>query len=157
MKRIEILRSPSGETGVFGSIRLDWLGRQWPCLELPWADNEPQHSCIPPAPGDEATYRAILAPSGKWSPREDGRLYHVLDVPGRNLIKVHAATWAGDVRRGWHAELLGCLAPGRRTGELAHLGKVQACVLESRAALTEIMELLEGDELEITVRWDAGA
>lgn len=154
MKLVELQRSPSSPTGTFGRWYLPWLDRAWPSLELPWADNEPQHSCIV-----AGTFRGVLAPSSKWSPRADGRLYHIVDVPGRNLIKVHAATWAGDEREGWFAELLGCIAPGEQTSSLTPPGykREQACILRSRAALREIMDLLEGDDIELKVSWDRGA
>lgn len=149
---VTVTRRPTGEQGTFGQWAFD--NRFWPTIELPWDDNSPHYSCIP-----DGTYDCELDATSKWSPRPDGRLFHVLAVPNRSLIKIHAATWGGDVRNGWHSDLLGCIAPGRRTGLLAppDTGKLQACVLESRAALTEIMDVLGDDPFRLTIAWEATA
>lgn len=154
MKHVHIKRRQSDDTGTFGRLILPKHDRAWQCLELPWRNNEPRRSCIPPG-----VYRGALSPSQKWSPRPDGRLYHITGVPGRSLIKLHAATWAGDEDLGWFAELLGCIAPGEHAGTLTppRYQREQPCILHSRAALTEIMALLESDDIELTVSWDEGA
>lgn len=150
MIEARITRSPTTEQGTFGQWSFN--GHFWPTIELPWDDNSPHFSCI-----QVGEYDCQLEPTGKWSPRPDGRLYHVLNVPDRSLIKIHAATWAGDVRKGWHSDLLGCIAPGRRTGELKppDADREQACILQSRAALTEIMRELEGEPFRLIIAWDA--
>jgi hypothetical protein len=80
-----------------------------------------------------------------------------MDVPGRSLIKIHAASWAGDVRKGWHSDLLGCIAPGKRTGSLTppDVGQAQAAVLSSRVALSEIMNFLGDDAFELEISWES--
>lgn len=152
----ELIRQPSTDEGTFGVLRIPQLGLAWASLELPERANAPQYSRIP-----EGIYACELRPTSKWSPRngrelpeDDHQLYQVLDVPGRDLIKIHAATWAGDVRLGWHSDLLGCIAPGRRVGTLApaDTGRLQACVLESRGALTEFMRALRGESFELIVK-----
>lgn len=154
MKRLEIERSPTGDQGTFGRFALPWASWARCSLELPWRDNHRGHSCIP-----EWSGIARLRPSTKWSPRGDGRLYGLVDVPGRDSILIHAATWAGDTELGWKADLLGCIAPGGRTGTLKPEGypNPQACIFDSRKALTEFMALTEGEDLEVVVRWAPGA
>lgn len=148
-----LTRGLSTEQGTFG--QWSFHDRLWPTIELPWDDNSPHFSCIPPSPPEG--FLCQLEPTSKWSPRPDGRLFHVLDVPSRTLIKIHAATWAGDVRKGWHSDLLGCIAPGRRTGELKppDTDLMQACVLQSRAALTEIMAYIGDDPFLLIIKWDS--
>lgn len=157
MKRALLSRDPTSDQGTFGRWSFEALpSLAWDTVELPARDNAPQYSCIEPMPGEaDRTYLCRLDATSKWSPRSDGRLYHVLDVPGRTLIKIHAATWAGDVRKNWHAELLGCIAPGRRRGELkpAEIPMLQRCVLESRGALREIMDWLSGEAFELVIAW----
>lgn len=154
MKRLELFRTRTGDTGTLGNLVLAERGKVWHSLELPWRDNHRGHSCIPGWRGV-----ARLRPSTKWSPRTDGRLYGLVDVPGRDNVLIHAATWAGDADLGWKAELLGCIAPGMRFGQLTppDFTRPQDCVIESRKALTELMDLLAGDEeIELSVKWDAG-
>lgn len=71
----------------------------------------------------DGSYRIVVTPSprvladraagkgdlGFWSPREDGGLPLLLDVPGRDGIRMHAANRAD--------QLLGCLAPGASRAE----------------------------------------
>lgn len=153
MIRATLLRSPSTDEGTFGTLQVHATRvDSFRTIELPWRDNSPQLSCIP-----AGAYRCRLGPTSKWSPRADGRLFEVTGVPGRSAIKIHAASWAGDVRKGLHADLLGCIAPGKTTGKLTppDTGKPQAAVLSSRVALTELMTLLGDDDFELTVEWES--
>jgi hypothetical protein len=154
--RATLSSQPSTDEGTFGTVRLAELGGAWCSIELPWRDNVHQYSCIPRG----ATFHFELRPTSKWSPRngvdleaDDHLLYQGLDIPGRSFIEIHAATWAGDVRKGWHSDLLGCIALGRKVGSLAppELGRPQACILESRIALTEFMRATGGAPLELTI------
>ncbi|MGH8742357.1 MAG: DUF5675 family protein, partial [Burkholderiales bacterium] len=113
MRQVEITRGPSTDAGTFGRLSIPSLARSWLSLECPWRNNLQRRSCIPPG-----AYRATLAPSSKWSPRGDGRLYGLLEVPDRSLIKIHAANWAGDEELGWYTDLLGCIAPGLQAGSM---------------------------------------
>lgn len=154
MNRYQLKRSPFGDQGTPGVWALP-VG-VFPVIELPWDDNSPHYSCIPPGPGAGViVYVCKLDATSKWSPRADGRLYHVMDVEGRSLIKIHAATWAGDVRKHYHSDLLGCIAPGMSRGLLAppDTGQLQEAVLRSRAALTTIMNFLGDDDFELEVSW----
>lgn len=149
-----IMRRPTSDQGTLGALAIPELARAWTSLELPWRGNVRHLSCIAPAPGERARYRCELQPSSKWTPRDDGRLYWILDVPGRSAIEIHAATWAGDVTKGWHSDLLGCVAPGEREGELAPAaGRLQRCILQSRLALTEFMDALEGEPFDLEIAW----
>lgn len=70
-------------------------------IELPWLENRRNRSCIP-----EGRYRLRY----KYS-RRFGKRLHVLDVPGRSGILIHAANDAA-------TELRGCIAPVTKlTGE----------------------------------------
>ncbi len=63
-------------------------------IELPWLQNQPQHSCIP-----EGSYSIVKRFSEKFKQH-----LHILDVPGRELILMHPANDA-------MLELKGCIAP----------------------------------------------
>ena len=93
-------------------------------LELPWRQNQPNVSCIPPG-----VYVA------RWLPRSGSgkyrRVWHVQDVPGRSGILIHGGnlpehTW-------------GCILPGMREG-----AAVVPSVSQSQSALNLMREEMEG-------------
>lgn len=152
---VQVRRKRTGDQGTFSDFLLPEFGWESRLLELPWRDNKPRISCVP-----SGVFYAELAPHGHlWSPREDGKLYRFLDIPGRQLVEIHAATWAGDVSKGWHSDLEGCMAPGLKEGVLAppDTGKEQECILNSRAALREFMNLTDTARLRVTIMWYEGA
>ena len=154
MRLVTLKRRPSTEQGTLGEWTIYELALAWTSLELPWHDNEPRFSCIP-----AGRYYCELQPATKWSPRDDGRIYHILNVPGRTAIEIHAATWAGDVRRGWHSDLLGCVALGTRSGFLIPPDgeRSQLAVLQSRIALKQFMDALRGQPFDLKVSWAEAA
>lgn len=159
MIRARLIRQPSTDEGTFGLFTIPQRALSWISLELPWRSNSPRKSCIHPAPGEPPVlYLCRLGPSGKWSPRNDAHLFELINVEGRTEIKIHAGTWAGDVDLGWHTDLRGCIAPGRRVGALTHpdVGREQACILQSRLALTELMAELGVDDFELEIEWASG-
>lgn len=145
--RIERPREDNDDQGIFGSASLD-DHLAWHSLELPDRGNSPHYSCINPG-----LYVAKLDATSKWSPRQDGLLYRLQNVPGRDLIKIHAATWAGDVSKGWHSDLLGCIALGKDIGTLQppEVEMPQRCLLRSRIALKEFMDATGGEEIEVLI------
>lgn len=64
------------------------------CLELPWQDNTPYISCIPPG-----QYKIAFT----WSPKLQRYAIEILKVPGRTGIRIHPANVINELR--------GCLAP----------------------------------------------
>lgn len=117
--------------GVFGRLQIG--DREWYTLEPPWLGNRPRVSCIP-----AGVYPLIL---GRYN-RGGYDTYEVCDVPGRSLIKLHAANV--------YTELAGCVAPGKSLGMLRGLWAVQ----RSRQAHEEIMEALGGMAATIIdIRW----
>jgi hypothetical protein len=66
-------------------------------LELPWKDNLPNVSCIPPG-----IYRTVIA----WSNRYRRLMPRLLDVPGRSGILIHNGKTAADTH--------GCVLVGMR-------------------------------------------
>lgn len=131
MIRLSLNREGSTEQGTTGILYHD--GRLiCRTIELPWNANERGESCIPPG-----VYRVdYMARSASGKYRD---VYHVQDVPGRSAILIHPANFAGDVRKGWRSDLLGCIAPCERIGELKnHRGVMQLAGIGSRLALHKI-------------------
>lgn len=89
-------------------------------LELPWKDNKPQISCIPPG-----QYKLIHRSSPKY-----GNHLHVLDVPGRSYILIHPANYVSQLR--------GCIAPG--TARVHLNGDNILDVSNSRVAMEQVMK-----------------
>lgn len=142
MKYATLQRGPSTDEGTFGTITCG-DGPKLQSLELPWRDNKPQLSGIPPG-----FYRCELVDSPKF-----GRVYGVQDVKGRSHILIHAANWAGDTTKGWYSELLGCIAPAMSVGSLkAPNGKVQRAALSSKVALSKLMDWAGGEPFELEIR-----
>ena len=142
MRRATLIRGPSTDEGTFGTVALD-DGPRLMSLELPWRDNATGASCIPPG-----LYRCELV----YSPRFGGA-YEVRDVPGRANILIHAANFAGDKAKGWHSELLGCIAPASAVGVLQNPnGQAQRAGLQSKPALATLMAWAGGLTFELDVR-----
>lgn len=117
-----------------------WVGEEsWLTVERSKLDAT--HPCIPVGtyPLKLGMYYSGDGPGGKI----DYPAYEVLRVPGRSLIKIHAANKA--------SELLGCIAPGMSLeifgGEIG--------VTSSRAALQEFMKATDADdgELQVSEEW----
>ena len=92
---------PQCTTGAF--IAIDAKGNHLhSCvtLELPWRDNAPQVSCIP-----EGSYDVAARHTDKF-----GLHYHVQNVPGREWILFHPATFTSQLR--------GCIIPGEYLKDL---------------------------------------
>lgn len=154
--RVHLIRQPTTDQGTFGLLTVPARAVSWISLELPWRDNSPRKSCIPPGPAEGTmTYIARLREVSKWSPRLDGRLFGLLNVPGRSDIEIHAANFGGDVDLGWHTDLLGCIAPGLKSGSLIHpdVGQPQAALLSSRTALEQMMSELGDEDFALEVSW----
>lgn len=148
--KAKILRRPSTDEGTLGLFTLIELARWWPCLELPWRGNKRGVSCI-----TAGTYSAKPVDS----PHFHRKIYQ-LDTSAieRQVVELHNANFAGDVLKGWDAQLHGCICPGLKSGRLENsAGKWQLAVLSSHDALDEIMAATKGEPLEIEIAWEPGA
>lgn len=143
MKRLVITREPSTPEGTFSTGILD-NDLSWRFVELPWHDNEPTRSCIPPG-----EYIARLTHSAHF-----GRTVYLLeDVPERSAIEIHPANFGGDRDLGFHSELRGCAAPGNDVAVLVTpAGKLQRAVTHSGLALDQLIEAA-GEIMTVEFRW----
>lgn len=134
---VAIRRGPSTDAGTFGRLLLG--GNQF-CftLELPWRDNRPQLSCIPPT-----VYGVAMVRSPHF-----GRIYHVEDVLGRANVLMHSGDYAGDVTKGFKTHVLGCILLGFRRGVMDG----QPALWNSRPAVSAFMRAMGEHpfKLEIT-------
>jgi hypothetical protein len=131
---LELLRDEFNETETLGKLSINGT-YECETLELPWKDNERRVSCIP-----EGRYRICE----RYSDRFDNHL-HINDVPARNLILIHPGNM--------HTDILGCILPGEKRGEL----KGKRAVLLSKRAMGKLMKkalpvLIEGGEVWINIK-----
>lgn len=91
-------------------------------LELPYLNNKPQVSAIP-----ELIYDVVARESPKF-----GWHYHVLNVPERELILFHPATFV--------SQLLGCIIPGSKFADL-NTDKIPD-IVNTRATLNKMLAVM---------------
>mgnify|MGYP001588603422 FL=1 len=153
MRTALLKRTDTGDQGTFGKLTLD-SGFSCVSLELPWRNNAKGRSCVPPG-----TY--IF----KWrtdSPAH-GECYEMepdAEAPGRTNVQIHAANLAGDEDKGYVAQLLGCIAPGRavvvfKAGTRPAGAKDQRGVTASKLALGELEADLKTEPFQLTILWGA--
>jgi len=142
MRRAVLTRGESTDEGTFGRLVLEG-GPALRTTELPWHANATGRSCVPPG-----RYRCELVNSPRF-----GKVYEVRDVPGRTNILMHAANFGGDRDKGWHSQLLGCIAPALDVGVLTNpLGRVQRAGLQSGPALASLMAWAGGLPFELEIQ-----
>ncbi len=139
MNTLTITRGPSTDEGTFGRAVLD-SGEEFDSLELPWHDNAPMVSCIPPG-----TYRA----EKHHSPHFNRDLYELQDVEGRSEILIHQGNWAGDKSKGFRSDVTGCILLGQETGMLAE----QKALLRSKFALNDFHKATNGEPIQVVIQW----
>ena len=108
---------------------LTYEGNQWWTVEKPWNNNQPFESSIP-----EGRYKM-----GRHdSPKFGKNTWHILEVPDRSYILIHAGNTSNDV--------VGCIALGKSL-------RINADgVSSSRTALNELLAATEGlTEAEILI------
>lgn len=141
VRQATLVRSDSGDQGTFGV--LSFGGHRVQTLELPWRNNQPQISCIPPD-----AYECALVQSPKF-----GRVYWVRDVPGRASVLIHPANLGGDTACGYDTQLQGCIAPFERSGLMRNSkGQWQRAGLLSRPALRALMDWAQGFSFVLEVK-----
>jgi hypothetical protein len=135
MRTATLTRIDSSPLGTFGWFRDRDL--QFRSLELPWHDNAPRISCIPPG-----TYlcRWHQSPSKGWVYRLDG-------TAPRSEILIHVGNWAGDVDHGFRTDSNGCILLGLTRGVI----EGQMGIGRSRAALQQLADHFAQQDFELTI------
>jgi hypothetical protein len=163
MQTLILRRTTYSDAGTVGYL---YRGRIPVCytLELPWRDNAPGISCIPPGSyrgeyeregtevDTEAPYQVRhleRSASGKYLD-----VYHVIDVPGRSGILIHRGNFAGDRTLGMRSDVLGCILPGRRIGRLPVVGGLQLAVIDSFGGLHDLHLVAERQPFHLEVIGD---
>jgi Family of unknown function (DUF5675) len=126
---VTLSRAPSTPQGAFGIWSIAGVPACVTC-ELPWENNQPDVSCIPPG-----TYHCIRHVSPKFPL---GNTWEITNVPGRTGILVHSANDTADLE--------GCVAVGSGFGVVNGL----PAVINSVATLAMLNDKLP-DEFDITI------
>lgn len=128
-----LLRDAVSPLAVLGTLALK--GETFHVLERPWLGNAANQSCIP-----AGSYKAVFldrSASGKYR-----NVYHLRDVPGRSGILIHTGNVVAHSR--------GCLIIGKRRGTLSG----NPAVLNSRTALGELNDLMQGEDFTLNIIGD---
>lgn len=128
---VELQRKQHSRDQVTGRLTLANPKYAFHTLELPWKNNEPRVSCIP-----AGRYEVVKRHSPKY-----GDHFHVLNVPNRSYILIHAGNYNRDT--------LGCILVG--TGLEDINGDGDKDVTDSRTAMHELNRLLP-DSFTLIVR-----
>ena len=136
MKQVNIYRMRRSDQGTEGLLVSD----DFTCrtLELPWRNNQPNISCIPPG-----KYVVEIRYSNKY-----GRIYWVRNVKNRTYILIHSGNYGGDKSKGFKTHVMGCILLGKRSGFLGG----QVAVLNSRVAIRQFMEFMEYDKFNLKIQ-----
>ncbi|WP_028316675.1 DUF5675 family protein [Desulfatibacillum aliphaticivorans] len=135
---VKITRFRTGDQGTLGV--LETAGFACKTLELPWRDNRPNISCIPPG-----EYQCEL----HWSNRFQKHFYWIKDVPGRSWVLFHSGNVAGDESLGYKSHSEGCILLGDRHGQLDG----QDAVLVSRPTVRRFVNHMEKKPFSLEIVW----
>lgn len=125
-----LIRDEVSSMCVRGALYID--GYVFQILERPWLNNRRNISCIP-----TGKYTANFLPrsvSGKYK-----NVFHLTNVSGRSGILIHNGNVVDHTK--------GCLIIGLKRGRLA--GK--SAVLNSRTALSKLVEITQKQTFELTI------
>ena len=136
MNEAVLQREETSDHGTFGVLAIG----DFRCvtIELPWRDNRPGESCIPPG-----VYTVV-----PWHSARFPLTYHVRNVSGRSAILTHTGNLAGDKSKGYIRHSLGCILPGLKRGIL----RGQRGVLMSLPAMSRIRAILGRSPFTLTIK-----
>lgn len=134
---VTIERLDSTDEGTFGRFTF----HDFVCFsgELLWSDNEPSISSIPPG-----RYVCIWSYSAKFK----RQMFEITNVPGRAGIRIHAANFMGDDRKGFKKQLNGCVALGEKLGRMDG----QKALLISKPAIRQFESLMNGKSFTLEIK-----
>lgn len=132
-----LTRNTYTDWGTFGVLKVK--GVQFAIVELPWRDNKEKVSCIP-----TGEYLCKFEYSDKFKKK----LYELKDVPGRSEVKIHSGNYAGDKKMGYRSDSKGCPIIGKRVRHIEDQWGVE----DSRVALKEFHDLMQGENIMLTVK-----
>ena len=140
MRHLRLYRFESDDCGTYGVLVDENFEKVCVTGELPWRNNRPNRSCIPP--GEYVADYMERSGSGRYK-----KVYWVRGVPGRSAILIHSGNVMGDVEKGYITHSNGCPLVGVKFGKLGG----QNAVLASRIALGTLREEIGEQSFKLTV------
>ncbi len=146
-----LIRTSKGDEGVTGFLQGGGLNLS--TIECPDLGNQHNISCI-----SVGRYPLVY----RFSPKQNCKRWHIegairADGKPAEDTMFHGANFAGNVAKGFKAELEGCIAPGLTIGKALPVGfkKKQLCVLDSRVALAKLEAVLAKEKGPhfLTIGW----
>lgn len=156
MRICELTRTLTDDQGTIGQLVVrsedNLLLFSCPFLELPWRNDETDLSCLP----DGDYYLSM-----RWSPHHACDLYHIDGDHHRVACEIHAANLAGDIKKGYVAQLKGCGSPGRAVmifpRGVAPAGPLdQRGVVNSTTTLAAFHAAMQGQAGRLKIAWAPG-
>lgn len=121
----------------FGESKTETMGMlhcgesRFPSLELPWLNNAPNISCIPPG---------VYKWKKRFSPGKKYQVIELIDVPSRSFIQMHLGNYTRQIE--------GCILPGMGLKDIDKDGIFD--VTNSGEAFDKIMSMTaDSGEIEI--------
>lgn len=140
MNKALLIRHTASDQGTIGILTTGVF--KCLTLELPWNDNINNYSCIP-----EGTYTCRYSKSRALKKST----YELLKVKSRGGIRVHSGNWAGDKRKGYRSDVLGCILLGRKIYLNAGSAK-QVMIGTSSPTVQQFEALMCHEPFELTIK-----
>jgi hypothetical protein len=134
---VYIKRAAGDDQGTIGLLTMPAYSFKCFINELPDRNNECNFSRIP-----AGTYFVRLIHTQHY-----GDVYLLDNVPGRTSILMHCGAYAGDTRKGWKSDILGCLEYGYRFVII----NGQRAIINSRSSRDAFQKLLNGQNFKLTI------
>lgn len=133
---LTLRREPSTDDGTYGILYFP-DGTTLMTIELPWYENKPRISCIPPG-----TYTCVWQKSPKF-----GMTYEVTKVPGRSRVLFHAGNAAGNAEKGMKADSQGCILLGMGRAKKGS----QKVITDSKSAVRTFEDKMGGQTFILSI------
>jgi hypothetical protein len=139
----KITRQESTDEGTFGIFSAPELGFNCLTIELPDRDNQPFKSRVLPG---------LYMATWSYSQSKDKWTYKLENKNGRAGIRLHSASFAGDIDKGYECDLEGCIALGSRTLSLTLQNQeIQQILTDSKITMREFERLANKRPLLLTI------
>lgn len=134
---IYLNRILTDDQGTIGVLAMPLF--EWSCYinELPDRNNE---RCFSRIPAGTYNVRFVTTP-------KHGDVYLIENVPDRSAILMHSGNFAGDTRKNWLSDVLGCLEFGAKVVIM----KGQRAVLNSRSTRDTFQKLMDGENFNLII------
>lgn len=152
MLTLILTRTKQDDQGTHGILVLP-DGTKLNTGELPWRDNDPDLSCVPPT--DVGYLTKFL-----WSPHFGSNKYHLTGVVNRQNVELHRGNYSGDTllkdasgNQMYASDVEGCILLGESLGILCNkFGYSQEAVISSVPAVQAFEKAMNGQDFLLLIK-----